>query len=60
MPDCCCQTITCCPEQLLDNYVSSNATDSDCETFYILTEAAEIILAENLDKLRQETANESL
>lgn len=60
MPECCCQTITCCPPGLLEDYVSSRANDADCETFYILTEFDEIIAAENSDRLRQETLNELL
>jgi hypothetical protein len=59
-PSCCCQVIICCPAQLLEDYVSARATDADCESWYILTEYDEIILAENTDKLRQETANEFL
>lgn len=57
MPDCCCQTINCCPVQMLESYVSSRATDADCETWYILTELSEIINAENSDRLTQEEGN---
>lgn len=54
----CCQRITCCPDNLLESYISILASAAQCESWYILTEQgdSEIINAENTDRLEQELA----